>query len=150
MYRGRGAGGEGPVSKVCALNPGSCPAHVVNGGTEGRAGQDYVSSEFALPCAKSGVDVPPGGTSAKACVAVGGPFVGGKIIENSVAWQPWHKGTGRPRLSALHAVYWRCALFVVLYRALCLLILCTVCYALPHTVCCVPSTVRCALCGPCV
>ena len=60
MYRGRGAGGKGPSRSSAPSPRADCPAPVVHGGTEGRVGQDYVSSELALPCARSGMDTPRG------------------------------------------------------------------------------------------
>ena len=49
---------------------------MVHGGIEGRVGQDYVSSELALPCATSGMDTPPEDAGATASGAPGGRFVG--------------------------------------------------------------------------
>ena len=64
--RVEGWGGKGRSLSSAPLPLGSGPAPVGNGGTEGRVGQDYVSSELALPCAISGMDVPPrdGGATA--------------------------------------------------------------------------------------
>ena len=55
---------------------------VVHGGTEGRVDQDYVSSELALPCARSGMDIPPGDAGAAALDAPGG---GGGWSEGAAA-----------------------------------------------------------------
>ena len=77
MHRGRGAGGKGRSRSSAPLPRADCPLPVVNGGTEGRVGQDYVSSELALLCAKLGMDVPPEDAGATASGAPVGRLVGG-------------------------------------------------------------------------
>ena len=77
MYRGRGARGKGRSLSSAPLPPGSCPSLVVNSGTEGQVGQDYVSSELALPFAKLGMDVPPRDAGAMASAMASGALGGG-------------------------------------------------------------------------
>ena len=84
-----GLGGRADLG-VLRPPPGLIAPPVVHGGTEGRVGQDYVSSELALPCARSSMDTPPGDAGATASGAPGGRFVGGGCrigspIENRVA-----------------------------------------------------------------
>ena len=94
----------------------------MSGGTKGQISQDYISSELALPCTKSSVDVPPGDAGTTASGATGGNSLGGRggrtrsPIENNVAGRPWRRGTSWPGPCALRAVlcaFWCCALCAV-------------------------------------
>ena len=116
-----------------------------------------MSSELALLCAKSSVDVPPGGggAGATASVAPGGQFVMGRCrngssIENSVAWRPRCRGTGQPRPGVLRTVH--CALCAAPCCALCAVpCACWCCtWRAVHrralcAVCCAPCPVHCAV-----
>ena len=166
MYKGRGAGGKGRSRSYAPSPQADCPPLVVHGGTEGRVGEDHVSSELALLCAQSGMDTPPGDAGAMALGALEGRFVGGGGGGGLLHWQP-HKeqtslaavaqvrvrrGPGRPRTCALRAALCtvRCRLSCTVCRTLCSLVLCTVCGALSRTVrrrrCTACCTLLCKVC----
>ena len=119
---------------------------VVNGGGEGGAGQDYVSSELALPCRTVGADVAPRDAGVTASGAPGGRLndggrrTGGPI-ENNVAWRPFRYGADR---SEHHAPAWRYALCATLWG---LCIVCVLCCAVQCVLCFVPASAM--HCVPC-
>ena len=129
-----GLGGKGRSRSSAPSPRADCPPPVAHGGTEGRVGQDYVSSELALPCARLGMDTPPGDAGATASGAPGGRCVGGGCrtgspMVNSVAWR---RGPGRPGPCARRAARAAlcAALCVVLCAALCAALCAVLCAAL--------------------
>ena len=72
-----GLGGRADLGVLSPPPRADCPLPVVHAGTEGRVGQDYVSSELALPCARSCIDAPPEDAGATASGSGGGNSSGG-------------------------------------------------------------------------
>ena len=148
-----GLGGKGRSRSSAPSPRADCPPPVVHGGTEGRVGQDYVSSELALPCAKLGMDIPPGDAGATASGAPGGRCVGGGCrtgspMENSVAWR---RGPGRPGPCARRAARAAlcAALCAVLCAALCAALCAVLCAALCAALCAVLCAALCAALALC-
>ena len=152
MYRGRGAGGKGPSLSSVPLPLGSCPPPIVNGGKEGRVGQDYVSSKLTRVRQVTRGRTPGGHRRynvrrPKGAIRLGGGGGTSSPIENSVAQRPWRRGTGRPRPCALCTVH--CVLCAVPCRALCVVLYaywCCARYAVHCPALCVVSCAR----APCV
>ena len=156
LNTGRGAVGKGRSRSSVPSPRADCPPPVVHGGTEGRVGQDYVSSELALPCARSGMDTHLGDAGATASGAPSrGQFVGGggggggcrtgSPIESRVAWRPWRRGAVVPGPAQCAPRAMHCALSPVVhcvpYSVLVGAVHCVWC-AITH--CALPS-VRCVL-----
>ena len=88
--------GGGPIHEFSPPPPPhGCPPPMVNGGLEGRAGKDYVSSKLVLPCRRLGWARTPAGELPG---AARGAFAGGGGLrasptENKVGWRPaWEAG----------------------------------------------------------
>ena len=139
--------GEGPISEFCALPPGLiAPPPVVHGSTEGQVGQDYVSSELALPCARSGWTLPQGTPALRRWAPQGGDSSGG----GGGHWQSHREQSGLaavvhgPRSSwALRTTRRVLCTIVVACRALCAMLCARWCRALCGAV----GAVRAAPCG---
>ena len=91
-----GLGGKGRSQSSAPSPRADCPPPVVHSGTEGRVGQDYVSSELALPCARLGMDTLPQGTPALQRRAPQGGDASAGAAALAAPWRIVWPGAGAP------------------------------------------------------